>query len=79
MGREELMVAKTMEELRAELEARHRFKTGELMRLKSGSPKMAVEEPWCHDDENIRCVWFGDSDSDVMRDVFQHYCPELTD
>ena len=38
----------------------HKFKPGDIVRLKSGSPRMTVNE--IHEDGKLGCIWFDISD-----------------
>lgn len=54
------------------------IKAGEIVRLKSGGPKMTVESVFndAHGKRCVRCVWF--DENRLARDVFQIESVELS-
>jgi len=45
-----------------------KFETGDVVRLKSGGPKMTVQEITQDEDEYIECIWF--EEGNKMMDTF---------
>jgi len=50
------------------------FKKGDLVKLKSGGPKMTVEELW--NDDELKCSWF-DKDHKVQHATFSRDAVEI--
>jgi uncharacterized protein YodC (DUF2158 family) len=54
------------------------IKAGEIVKLKSGGPKMTVETVFndAHAKRCVKCVWF--DENRLVRDVFQIEAVEIT-
>ncbi len=47
------------------------WKLGDVVRLKSGGPKMTVEKKLSSTTGEVSCAWFNEKEKDVQRDIFR--------